>query len=246
MPGFDHQLYNQLKRTDPPAAANMLSNYQRNQLEAMNQAGNMADRRQQRKTASRQADAAERSVDIREREARREAGVVDRAENAPGAVSSRRSEARKAYTDFGLVHDPYQASVENTTMGVSGPGVTEYNKDHFNKFVKLRESDESTQTGKFDRVAYKNVKSVFDQRLYQEHALQDENAEDFADYFFAKNDEGEVRRIKMGIPAWMTRSHFIMAYLHFATDKDKFDDAMTTGKAMPDWDDDPEDLDLQT
>ena len=240
MPGFDHQLYNQLKRTDPPAAANMLNNYRRNQLEAMNQAGNMADRRRTRQTADRQATAAERRVDLLEKQDDREERLTDQVREE--AAPAKQAAAFKVYQDTTPYPDPHQASADDEFFSPSA-GVNTANPEHWARFVALRDADESTPTGKWDRAAYKTMKYIFDSGTFK--GILGDNAESYADHIMDPDN-----RAKYGIPGWMTRSHIIMAYGHFGTDSDVFD----RKKFERDWwevpfkgsADNPEDWDFHT
>ena len=244
--GFDPVLYQNLLRTDPKAAATYKATTARNK-QLSRQAGidsGRADAAQ--KTSDRRVDIAQKTLDLQTADAKKTEEELDEQKKTPQKQRERATDVKASYTDTSNLFDPVQESLSLDP----GSGVQDWNADHWKEVVALRDSDPSKGDGESDNKAYRALEKVYKTKPHNS-IWQNENAEDYADYLYEEKN-GVATRVRLGLPGWMTRSHFLHAYAHFGTKSDTLDGVDPKIKADTSywfglggtWDESPENVDF--
>ncbi|QDP52499.1 MAG: hypothetical protein Unbinned1606contig1000_58 [Prokaryotic dsDNA virus sp.] len=215
--GFDPVLYQNLLRQDPRAAATYRSTTARNRQLAK-QAGidsRRADAAQ--RTSNRQVDIAQQRLNLEQRDAQKTETELQEQKNDPAVVATKTTGRFDAYKSTEQYPDRWQTSVEEDDTLAPNAGVSTVGpeqKEHWKRVAAMKNADTDTETGKWDKQAYLQLKHVFDTGSFKTR-YQDNGAEQYADWI-------QKNREEYGLPGWMTRSHIIMAYGHFGTKSDVY------------------------
>jgi hypothetical protein len=231
--GFDPVLYQNLLRTDPKAAADY-----RAKTAATRATNRRSDAESARAQSEREAtkDYRDKDLDIKERRLKQtdpdapprpgSAQALAESQARRKEKASEKQDERASYLDTSSLVDPAQRSIEGEdSMYNWNAGVTEYDDAAWKRVVAMRtnsEVDAPSQEAIWDKQAYDQLTSLARGREKWTEPLQDNGAEQFADWVMLGESKGDPEKLRLhreslGLPKWFTRTHAVMLYGHANT-----------------------------